>query len=94
MAAAKNFYAVHWNATLIFSMNLPGISPYISGGIDSTYLVAQSMADPALNDKSVKTVMPRYAAGIRAKLGLAYFSGEAAYTHGEMVLGAGAGLRF
>jgi len=94
MASAKSFYAVHWNATLIMSMNLPGISPYISAGADSTYLVAQSMNDASLNDTSIRTTVPRYAAGLRAKFGLGYLSGEAAYTHGEMVLGAGAGLRF
>ncbi|MCR4821174.1 MAG: hypothetical protein K5838_08650 [Elusimicrobiales bacterium] len=94
MVSAKSFYAVHWNATLVLSMNLPVLSPYISGGVDSTYLVAQAMEDASLSDSSVRTAMPRYAAGLRAKFGLLYLSGEAAYTHGEMVLGAGAGVRF
>lgn len=94
MATGKNFYAVHWNSTLVMSMNLPIVSPYISCGVDSTYLEAQSMADPALDDTSVRTTMPRYTAGLRAKFGLVYMSGEAAYTHGEMALGAGAGFRF
>ncbi|MBO4555540.1 MAG: hypothetical protein J5706_02180 [Elusimicrobiales bacterium] len=94
MASATSFYAVHWNATLVMSMNLPVVSPYISAGMDSTYLVAQSMEDALLDDVSVRTTLPRYAAGLRTKFGLAYLSGEAAYTHGQMVLGAGAGLRF
>jgi hypothetical protein len=94
MVSAKSFYAVHWNATLIMSMNLPVVSPYISAGVDETYLVAQSVEDNTLEGKSVRTTMPRYAAGLRAKFGLGYISGEAAYTHGEMVIGAGAGVRF
>lgn len=94
MVTAKSFYAVHWNTTLIFSMNIPVLSPYISAGLDSTYLVAQSVADSTLDDCSIRTTIPRYAAGLRAKFGLGYISAEATYTHKELVLGAGTGLRF
>lgn len=100
MVTNKNFYAVHLNSTLILSMNMPAISPYIAAGVDSTYLQAQTVDSAAMVDKSVRVTMPRYTFGIMLKMvrlktiGLLYLSSEATYTHGQYVIGATSGLRF
>ena len=48
MVANRNFYAVHWNATLMCSLNMPVVSPYVAAGLDSTYLEAQTTEDTAM----------------------------------------------
>ena len=94
LAAHRCFYAVHYNATLVFSLNRPVFSPYIGAGMDSTRLEAQAVTVPALQGKSVTTVMPRYSAGLRARFNLIYLAAGATYTHGRTLYNASTGIRF
>ena len=94
MAVHKYFNAVHFNAGLTCSLNVPVVSPYISAGYDFTKLQAQAMDDPALNGKTVSTAEPRFTAGFRAKLKLAYIGAGVTYTHDRGLASASAGFRF
>ena len=94
MAAHKYFYAVHFNAGLVCSVNVPVLSPFVGVGFDSTRLGAQSIADTTLNGKEVSVFEPRYVAGLRARIKLAYIAGGATYTHDRMLYNASLGVRF
>ncbi len=91
MAAHRYFYAVHFNTGLVCSMNLPGVSPYVGVGMDFTRLEAQA---PSLSGRSVSVSEPRYTAGLRAKLNLAYLAAGYTYTHDRGLVNASAGFRF
>lgn len=94
MAAHKYFYAVHFNTTLVCSMNVPGLSPYVGAGFDSTRLEAQTVVPGGPSGKEVRAFEMRYSAGLRAKLGLAYISGGVTYTHDRPLYNASTGFRF
>ena len=94
MAVHKYFYAVHFNTTLVCSMNVPRVAPYVAVGFDSTRLEAQTLADTTLSGKQVHAFEPRYSAGLRTKLGLAYLSGGITYTHDRPAYNASTGFRF
>jgi len=96
MAAHRYFTAVHFNTSLVCSLNVPGVAPYIGVGFDSTKLAVQlDTTDPLLLDKEVRVANVKYSAGLRAKLGkLLYLAAGAAYTHGSTLLNAAAGLRY
>lgn len=94
IAAHKYFYAAHFNTSLVGSMNVPVLAPYVGVGFDSTRLEVQSVNDVALNGKEVSVFEPRYMAGLRARIKLAYLSVGAVYTHDRMLYSAGLGVRF
>ena len=94
LATHKYFYAVHFNAGLVCSVNVPVLSPFVGVGFDSTRLGAQSIADTTLNGKEVSVFEPRYVAGLRARIKLAYIAGGATYTHDRMLYNASLGVRF
>lgn len=94
MAAHRYFYAVHFNSSLVCSLNVPAVSPYIGAGFDFTRLEAQAISDPALSGKRVSVSEPRFTAGLRAKLNLGYIAGGITYTHGRSLVNASAGFRF
>ncbi len=95
MAAHKYFNAVHFNTSLVCSLNVPGVSPYIGLGVDSTKLEVQmDNSSPPLPGTSVRVSNVRYSAGLRAKLNLFYLAGGVTYTHDSTLLNASAGIRF
>ncbi|MDA8131350.1 MAG: hypothetical protein M0011_07590 [Elusimicrobia bacterium] len=94
MAASRYFYAVHFNASAVCSLNVPVVSPFIGAGYDFTRLNAQGVADTALDGKQVRTAEPRVSAGFRVKMHLGYLSVSVTQTHGRSLLGASAGFRF
>ena len=94
MAAQQYFYALHYNSSLVCSVNVPGVAPYFGVGFDSTHLTVQTVSDPSLVGKKVSVLEPRYTAGLRAKIQLAYLSGGATYTHDHMLYNASLGVRF
>ncbi len=95
MAAQRYFYAVHFNTSLVCSLNVPVISPYLGVGYDFTRLEVQSaVSDPSLSGAGVSVAEPRYTAGLRAKLNLGYLAGGVTYTHDRMLVNASAGFRF
>jgi len=93
-AVHEDFYAVHWNMSLLCSMNMPVVSPFVSAGFDYTSLKAKTVNASALLDEEVYTTQPRYSAGLMFRLNYFYLSGEASYTHGSWLTTAGAGVRF
>ncbi|MCM2267596.1 MAG: hypothetical protein NDI60_07470 [Elusimicrobiales bacterium] len=94
MAAHRYFYAVHFNTSLVCSLNVPVVSPYIGAGMDFTRLEAQAIGDPALSGKRVSVAEPRFTAGLRAKLNLGYIAAGFTYTHDRALVNASAGFRF
>ena len=92
MAAHKYFYAVHFNTSVVCSMNKPVFSPYAGVGFDSTRLEAQTYTG-TLGD-TVKVFEMRYSAGIRAKIRLGYLAVGATYTHDRTLFNASSGIRF
>ncbi len=94
IATNRYFYAVHFNTSVLFSINLPGVSPYLGAGCDFTRLEAQGVVDPALVNKDVRVNEPRFTAGLRARYHLAYIAGGYTYTHGRGLVNASAGFRF
>ena len=94
MATNRYFYAVHFNTSLVCSVNVPGISPFVGVGFDSTRFEVQTVSDPSISGKSVSVFEPRYSLGLRAKLNLAYLSGGVTYTHDRTLLSASTGFRF
>ncbi len=94
MASHRYFYAVHFNTSLVCSMNVPVLSPYIGAGFDFTRLEAQIVADPSLSGKRVSVSEPRFTAGLRARLKLGYIAGGFTYTHDRPLVNASAGFRF
>jgi len=94
MATQRYFYAVHFNTSLVCSLNVPVLAPYVGVGYDFTRVEAQSVADASLNGSSVSVAEPRFSAGLRAKLNLGYITGGATYTHDRMLVSASAGFRF
>ncbi|MEI7529340.1 MAG: hypothetical protein WCK76_10390 [Elusimicrobiota bacterium] len=94
VAAHRYFYARHFNYSLVCSMNVPGVSPYLGAGFDSTRLEVQTVADPALSGKKISVLEPRFTAGLRVKLNLGYISGGTTYTHDRLLFNASTGIRF
>ena len=94
MAAQRYFYAVHFSASVICSVNVPLLSPFFGVGYDFTRLQAQTVADDALNGKNVRVQEPRYTAGLRAKLKLGYLSAGVSYMHDRPLVNGSAGFRF
>ena len=94
MAAHRYFYAVHFNTSLVCSLNVPVVSPYIGAGMDFTRLEAQAISDPVLSGKQVSVSEPRFTAGLRAKLNLGYIAAGFTYTHDRPLVNASAGFRF
>lgn len=92
LATHKYFHAVHFNASVVCSVNRPVFTPYVGVGVDSTSLQAKTYTG-TLGDKA-KTAEMRYSAGIRAKIRLLYIAAGATYTHGRTLLNASTGLRF
>lgn len=90
LAAHKYFYAVHFNTSLVCSLNVPVVAPYIGAGYDFTRLEAQS---PTL-DQRVYVAEPRFTAGLRAKFKLGYIASGYTYTHDRGLVNASAGFRF
>jgi hypothetical protein len=91
MATNAYFYAVHFNTTLLCSLNMPVVSPFLGAGYDFTRLTAQS---PTLSDKRVSVSEPRFTAGLRMKIDLGYIAAGATYTHDRWLTNASAGFRF
>jgi hypothetical protein len=91
MAAHKYFSAVHFNTSLVCSLNVPVVSPYIGAGFDFTRLEVQAAS---LAGKKVNVSEPRYTAGLRVKLNLGYLAGGVTYTHDRALVNASAGFRF
>ena len=94
MAAHRYFSAVHFNASLVCSVNLPGVSPYAGAGYDFTRLEAQAVTDSTLAGKKVSVSEPRFTAGLRAKFNLGYLAAGLTYTHERPLVNASAGFRF
>lgn len=94
MAAHRYFYAVHFNTALVWSINVPLFSPYLSVGYDFTRLEAQTVNDAALSGRQVRVTEPRFTAGFRSKLNLGYISAALTYTHDRALVSASAGFRF
>jgi len=94
MAVNRYFYAVHFNTSLVFSLNMPVVSPYLGAGFDFTRLEAQVVNEPSLSGKSVYVREPRFTAGLRAKLHLGYLAAGYTYTHDRGLVNASAGFRF
>jgi len=92
LAAHKYFYAVHFNTSVVCSVNRPVFSPYVGVGFDSTRLEAQTYTG-TLGD-TVKVFEMRYSAGLRAKFNLGYLAAGATYTHDRTLLNASTGIRF
>jgi hypothetical protein len=95
MAAYKYFYATHFGANLVFSINTPVVAPYFGAGMDNTTLVVlNNLNDPTLAGKRIAVFEPRYMAGFKATfLTYGYISGGYTYTHGRSLVNAGLGLR-
>ncbi len=93
MATHRYFYALHINSSLVCSMNMPVVSPYLGAGFDSTRLEAQAVASPAAG-MGVSVLEPRFTAGLRVKLDLGYLSAGATYTHDSLLFNASTGIRF
>lgn len=91
MATNQYFYAVHFNTSVMCSINVPTVVPYLAAGYDFTRLTAQTTAMP---DTKVSVSEPRFLAGVRVKLGLGYISAGVTYTHDRFLTNAGAGFRF
>ena len=94
MATQRYFSAVHFNSSVVCSLNVPVVSPYAGAGFDLTRLEAQAVGDPALSGKSVSVSEPRYTAGLRAKFKMGYLAGGYTYTHDRGLVNASAGFRF
>lgn len=94
MAAHRYFYAVHFNASFVCSVNLPVAAPFFGAGYDFTRLQAQTTADPSLDGRNVRVAEPRFTAGLRAKLNLGYLAAGVTYTHDRALVNASAGFRF
>jgi len=96
MAAHKYFYALHFNTSVVCSINVPGVVPYLGVGFDSTRLEAQTVSGvgTVAPGTTVSVFEPRYTAGLRVKLDLGYFAGGATYTHDRMLFNASTGIRF
>ena len=95
MAAHKFFYATHFAASLVFSVNTPVVAPYFGAGMDNTTLTVQNnLNDPTLVGKRISVFEPRYMAGFRATfMSYGFISCGYTYTHGRSLVNAGLGLR-
>lgn len=95
LAAHRYFYAVHFNTSLVCSLNVPVVAPFIGAGYDFTRLEVQTVADASLAGRAVRVSEPRFTAGLRAKM-KKYGSLAAAltYTHDRAIVYASAGFRF
>jgi hypothetical protein len=91
MATNPYFYAVHFNTSVLFSINVPVLAPFFGAGYDFTRLQSEVAA---LSNKSVSVSDPRFQAGLRLKLGLGYFAAGETYTHDRLLTNASAGFRF
>lgn len=94
MATHRYFYAVHFNASLVCSINVPVVAPFLGVGYDFTRLEAQTVGDAALTGKQVRVSEPRFTAGLRAKMNLGYLAAGLTYTHDRALVNASAGFRF
>ncbi|OGR81520.1 MAG: hypothetical protein A2X32_00975 [Elusimicrobia bacterium GWC2_64_44] len=94
MATHRYFYAIHFNTSLVCSVNVPVLAPYFGVGYDFTKFEAQTTADPALAGKKVYEQEPRFTFGLRAKMKLGYLAGGLTYTHDRALVNASAGFRF
>ncbi len=94
IATNRYFYAVHFNTSVLCSINLPGISPYVGAGYDFTRLESQAVNDASLSNKEVRVTEPRFTAGLRLRYHLAYLAGGYTYTHDRGLVNASAGFRF
>ncbi|HNW43649.1 MAG TPA: hypothetical protein PKI19_04040 [Elusimicrobiales bacterium] len=94
VAVHRYFYARHFNASVVCSLNMPGVSPFLGAGYDSTRLEAQSAAGSVPVGKTVYVLEPRLTAGLRVKMNLGYISGGATYTHDRLLFSASTGVRF
>lgn len=99
MATHRYFYITQFSASLLYSINVPVVSPFFSYGFDNTRLTVQSgMADTTLVDKSFYAMEQRYTFGLRAKFKVGYasyyLSCGVTRTHGRNLVVAGTGLRF
>lgn len=92
LATHKYFHAVHFNTSVVCSVNRPVFSPYVGLGFDSTMLQAKTYTG-TLGEKARAFEM-RYSAGVRAKLKLFYLAAGATYTHDRFLLNASTGMRF
>lgn len=94
MAAHKYFHALHFNSSVVCSINMPGVSPYLGVGFDSTRLEALAVTGAVPSGTKVSVFEPRFTAGLRVKVNLGYLSGGATYTHDRMLFNASTGIRF
>ena len=94
VAVHRYFYVRHFNSSLVCSINVPGVSPYLGVGFDSTTLEAQAGAGTVPAGTEVSVLEPRFTAGLRAKINLGYIAGGATYTHDRLVFSASTGVRF
>ncbi len=94
MATHRYFYAVHFNTSLVCSVNMPVVSPYIGAGYDFTRLEAQTVADQSLAGRTVRVSEPRFTAGFRARLNLGYLAAAYTYTPDRALVNTSAGFRF
>ncbi len=94
MAVHRYFSALHFSTSLVCSMNVPVVAPYVGVGFDFTRLEAQVNDDPSIAGKKVSVSEPRFTAGVRAKINLGYLGCGVTYTNERMLAGASAGFRF
>lgn len=94
MAAQRYFYAVHFNASVVVSVNVPVLAPFFGAGYDFTRLQAQTVKDNTLIGKNTRVQEPRFTAGLRAKLKLGYLAAGLTYTHDRALVNGSAGFRF
>lgn len=95
MATHKEFYVTQFSAAMLYSVNVPVVSPFFAYGFDNTKLTVQDgTVDSSLRHKRVYAMEQRYTFGLRAKFNLGYVSCGASRTHGRTLVVAGAGLRF
>jgi hypothetical protein len=94
MATHRYFNAVHFNAGLLVSINVPVVAPFIGVAYDMTRLQAQGVDDVSLAGKKISVAAARFTAGIRVKIKLGYLAGGITYTHARSLANASAGFRF
>lgn len=94
MATHRYFNAVHFNAGLVVSINVPVVAPYIGVAYDMTRFQAQGVSDASLVGKKISVAAARFTAGMRVKIKLGYLAGGITYTHDRSLANASAGFRF
>lgn len=89
------FSATHFGAGVVFSVNLPVVTPYFGAGVDTTKIRVKASTDSSFIGKDVSVTESRFTFGLHARIArFFYLSAAANMLHGRTGMESGIGIRF